>query len=93
MLEPAGALALAGLKRALREGELAEGAAVAVASGANMNFARLGHVAERAQVGEHRQDPHEGMLRLFFRHGSQLRDVTGRSVGVDCWRTGLDSYG
>jgi len=55
VLEPAGALSLAGVKRALHDGQLADGPAVAVASGANMNFARLGHVAERAQVGEHRE--------------------------------------
>ena len=55
VLEPAGALALAGLKRACREGALGEGSVVAVASGANMNFARLGYVVERAEVGEHRE--------------------------------------
>jgi threonine dehydratase len=55
VLEPAGALALAGLKRAARAGDLGDGAAAAVASGANMNFARLGYVAERAEVGEHRE--------------------------------------
>ncbi len=60
VLEPAGALALAGLKRAARDGDaggvaLGDGAHVAVASGANMNFARLGYVAERAEVGEHRE--------------------------------------
>src|SRR5262249_61814521 len=31
------------------------GSLVAIASGANMNFARLGYVAERAAVGEHRE--------------------------------------
>ena len=55
VLEPAGALAVAGLKRAARGGELPAGAAVAVASGANMNFTRLRYVAERAEVGEHRE--------------------------------------
>jgi len=55
VLEPAGALALAGLKRAARAGALGAGSAVAIASGANMNFARLGYVAERAEVGEHRE--------------------------------------
>jgi threonine dehydratase len=56
VLEPSGALALAGLKRAARQapGERV-GASVAVASGANMNFARLGYVVERAEVGEHRE--------------------------------------
>src|SRR5262245_33676940 len=56
VLEPAGAPALAGRKRAARAaGGPGDGALVAVASGANMNFARLGYVAERAEVGEHRE--------------------------------------
>jgi threonine dehydratase len=55
VLEPSGALALAGLKRAARAGGLGDGTAVAIASGANMNFARLGYVVERAEVGEHRE--------------------------------------
>ncbi len=53
VLEPAGALALAGLKR--MAGSIPAGATVAIASGANINFNRLGHVAERAAVGEHRE--------------------------------------
>lgn len=55
VLEPAGALAVAGLKRAERDGRLPRGPAVTVASGANMNFARLGYVVERAEVGEQRE--------------------------------------
>lgn len=55
LLEPAGALGVAGLKRLADEGGLAPGPVVAVLSGANMNFARLGYVAERAAVGEHRE--------------------------------------
>ena len=55
VLEPAGALALAGLKRAVERGALPPGAAVAIASGANMNFTRLGYVSERAEIGEHRE--------------------------------------
>jgi threonine dehydratase len=55
VLEPAGALGVAGLKRAVQAGEAPPGALVAVTSGANMNFARLGYVAERAAVGEHRE--------------------------------------
>src|SRR5262249_59472403 len=53
VLEPAGAVALAGLKRACRDGSLGGGSVVAVASGANMNFARLGYVAGRAEGGGH----------------------------------------
>jgi threonine dehydratase len=55
MLEPAGALAVAGLKRAAERGALPPGAAVAIASGANMSFTRLRYVTERAEVGEHRE--------------------------------------
>jgi threonine dehydratase len=55
ILEPAGALAVAGMKRVADEGKLAPGPVVAVASGANVNFDRLAFVAERAAVGEHRE--------------------------------------
>ena len=52
--EPAGALSVAGLKKyAEREG--AGEALVAVLSGANVNFDRIRHVAERAEVGERRE--------------------------------------
>ncbi|HVO50348.1 MAG TPA: threonine ammonia-lyase, biosynthetic [Thermoanaerobaculia bacterium] len=55
ILEPAGALAVAGLK-AWAERRKAKGKTlVAVACGANMNFDRLRHVAERAQLGEKRE--------------------------------------
>ena len=55
LAEPAGALSLAGLKSyALNNGKR-HGALVAIASGANMNFDRLRHVAERAEVGEERE--------------------------------------
>jgi len=53
--EPAGALALAGLKRYVERAGIQSQCLVAIDSGANMNFDRLRHVAERAQVGEHRE--------------------------------------
>lgn len=53
--EPAGALGVAGLRRWARTRGLPPGAAVAVASGANMNFTRLRYVAERADVGDGRE--------------------------------------
>ncbi len=46
---------VAGMKRRRASGTLPPGAVVAIASGANMNFTRLGYVAERAEVGEHRE--------------------------------------
>ncbi len=55
VLEPSGAIAVAGCKRAAEAGGLAPGAAVVIASGANMNFTRLGYVTERAEIGEHRE--------------------------------------
>ena len=52
IVEPAGALALAGLKRWVTEQAASGLHLAAVLSGANMNFDRLAHVAERAEVGE-----------------------------------------
>lgn len=53
VLEPAGALAIAGLKEfAEREG-LSGQTLAAVACGANVNFDRLRHISERAALGEH----------------------------------------
>lgn len=55
ILEPAGALALAGLKAYSERHGLQGKTMVAVASGANMNFDRLRFIAERAELGEHRE--------------------------------------
>ncbi len=57
IMEPAGALAVAGLKRYVqREGDaVRDRDLVAVLSGANMNFDRLRFVAERAELGEARE--------------------------------------
>jgi threonine dehydratase len=57
--EPSGALALAGLKAYVAQNPTRAGAGVrslvAINSGANMNFDRLRHVAERAEIGEARE--------------------------------------
>ncbi len=53
--EPAGALAVAGLKKYIREREIQNKTLVAINSGANINFDRLRHVAERAELGENRE--------------------------------------
>lgn len=55
LLEPAGALAIAGLRKHLESGQAEDGSHVAVTSGANMSLSRLGYVAERAEVGEDRE--------------------------------------
>nr|WP_280141051.1 threonine ammonia-lyase, biosynthetic [Methylobacterium sp. UNC378MF] len=52
--EPSGALSLAGAKLyAEREG--GDGTLIAISSGANLNFDRLRHIAERAEIGEQRE--------------------------------------
>ncbi|MGZ8136453.1 MAG: threonine ammonia-lyase, biosynthetic [Methylococcaceae bacterium] len=53
--EPAGALAVAGLKKYVEREQITGQTLVAIDSGANINFDRLRYVAERAQVGEHRE--------------------------------------
>jgi threonine dehydratase len=53
--EPAGALAVAGLKRYVADRGVRGQTLVAIESGANMGFDRLRHVAERAELGEARE--------------------------------------
>ena len=73
--EPAGALAVAGLKKytARRTHDRAR-RYVAVVSGANVNFDRLRHISERAELGEYREaifgvtiDETRGSFRRFCR--------------------------
>jgi threonine dehydratase len=53
--EPAGALAVAGLKRYVERERLQGQRLIAINSGANMNFDRLRHIAERADLGAERE--------------------------------------
>ncbi|MEJ2384726.1 MAG: threonine ammonia-lyase, biosynthetic [Xanthomonadales bacterium] len=53
--EPAGVLAIAGIKRYVSDHPECSGEVAAVLSGANVNFARLRHIAERAAVGEEQE--------------------------------------
>ncbi len=55
IMEPAGALAVAGMKKYIAEKQLEDKTLVVINSGANMNFDRLRHVSERAELGEHRE--------------------------------------
>ena len=73
--EPAGALAVAGLKKYAEENPRVTGKRyVGVVSGANVNFDRLRHISERAELGEHREaifgvtiDERKGSFRRFCR--------------------------
>ena len=53
--EPAGAVAVAGLKAYAAAVHARTGSLVAIHSGANLNFDRLRHIAERAEIGEGRE--------------------------------------
>lgn len=75
VLEPAGALSVAGLKKYVEKRKVHHETLVAVASGANMNFDRLRFVAERAELGEHRESllavtipERPGSFKSFCRH-------------------------
>lgn len=83
IVEPAGALALAGLKRYVRERNVAGQTLVAINTGANMNFDRLRYVAERTLVGEKQEAlfavtiPEEpGSLFRFCREVVGERNIT-----------------
>jgi threonine dehydratase len=53
--EPAGALALAGLKKYVEQTGVREQQLLAIVSGANTNFDRLRYISERTETGEHRE--------------------------------------
>jgi len=53
--EPAGALGVAGIKKYVEQHGISGHTLVAIDSGANVNFDRLRHVAERAELGEGRE--------------------------------------
>lgn len=55
LLEPAGALAIAGLKKYVEQTAAIGETLIAVSCGANMNFDRLRFVSERAEIGERRE--------------------------------------
>lgn len=85
VVEPSGALASAGIKRWLKDNEMKNKDSqvtrrkrkkmnlVAIVSGANMNFDRLRHVSERAEIGEKREaiiavtiPENRGSFRRFY---------------------------
>ena len=80
--EPAGALALAGLKQYVTGAKLSGRNLVAIFSGANVNFDRLRHIAELAELGEQREallgvtiPEHPGSFRAFC-HALGARSIT-----------------
>jgi len=83
IVEPAGALAVAGLRKYVQQHQIEGQHLVAINSGANMNFDRLRYVAERAQVGEHEEalfavniPEKAGALRTFCTSIVKERNIT-----------------
>ncbi|MBW2511348.1 MAG: threonine ammonia-lyase, biosynthetic [Deltaproteobacteria bacterium] len=83
IVEPARALATAGLKKYVRERKVTGQSLVAINSGANMNFDRLRYVAERTLIGEKQEAlfavtiPEEpGALFRFCREVVGDRNIT-----------------
>lgn len=80
--EPAGALAVAGMKKYVAREGLRDQSLIAIESGANINFDRLRHVAERAELGEQREAllaveiPEEPGSFLHFCRAIGKRSVT-----------------
>ncbi len=70
--EPAGALAIAGLKKYVEKHNISNKNLLAIISGANVNFDRLRHISERSELGEEREaifavtiPEHPGSFRAF----------------------------
>ena len=55
IVEPAGGLAVAGVKKYIADNEVSGQDLVAICCGANVNFDRLRHIAERAAIGEEKE--------------------------------------
>jgi len=70
--EPAGALAVAGIKKYAKREGISGQVLIGIDSGANINFDRLRHVAERSELGEKREaiiavsiPEHPGSFKTF----------------------------
>ncbi|MFK5926643.1 MAG: threonine ammonia-lyase, biosynthetic [Desulfuromusa sp.] len=83
IVEPAGALGMAGLKQYVQKRGITNQTLVTINSGANMNFERLRYVSERTQTGEGRESlfavtiPEKpGALRYFCNNILNKTDIT-----------------
>jgi threonine dehydratase len=81
--EPAGALALAGLKKYVERHGVRGQTLLAIDSGANTNFDRLRHISERTEIGEKREailcvsiPEQPGSFRAFCNAIGRSRSIT-----------------
>lgn len=82
IVEPAGALAVAGMKKYIKEHQLTNKNCIAILCGANMNFDRLRYIAERTEIGEKKEAifgvtiPEEKGAFLDFCRSLKGRNIT-----------------
>ena len=82
IVEPSGAMALAGIKKYVAEHALEGKNMVSIVCGANMNFDRLRYIAERTELGERKEAifavtiPEEKGSFLKFCRALQGRNIT-----------------
>jgi threonine dehydratase len=82
IVEPSGAMALAGIKKYIAEHDLTDKNMVSIVCGANMNFDRLRYIAERTELGERKEAifavtiPEEKGAFLKFCRALQGRNIT-----------------
>jgi threonine dehydratase len=79
--EPAGALSVAGMKKYSKQHNLQNKTLVGILCGANINFHRLRHISERAQIGEKEEALYA--VEIPEKKGSFLnfcQALTGKSI-------------
>ncbi len=92
IVETAGALSVAGMKKYLAEHQITGKNCVAILSGANMNFDRLRYIAERTEIGEQK----EAIFAVTIpeRTGAFLefcRNLRGRNITEFNYRASADA--
>jgi len=89
IVEPAGALAIAGMKKYIQAHHLTDKNCVGIICGANMNFDRLRYIAERTEIGEKKEAifavtiPEKTGAFLNFCRSLQGRNITEFNYRAD----------
>lgn len=89
IVEPAGALAIAGMKKYIQTHHLKDKNCVGIICGANMNFDRLRYIAERTEIGEKKEAifavtiPEKTGAFLNFCRSLQGRNITEFNYRAD----------
>ena len=55
IVEPSGAISIAGIKKYIEQNQISGQTLIGINCGANVNFDRLRHISERAEIGEQRE--------------------------------------